>query len=259
MTAESPEAALLFNWRPPRSRKLSIALFIALSFVLHAICFYVFQIIYPTAVVLLPAPARVSLITSASEQGRTLLRWVEAEDPALASAPQRPPESRRPSPPRTPHIPSYLAEQPQLKHVPLPEVEIRAPAADPPAPIPPARRSPPQSLGRQPTRVDFSEEFAGRKASFLPEPDFVAATGETPQSVRFRVALAPDGTIRFALPLNSSGDPALDAQARHHLSMIRFRPLDAAANSPAVWGIATVAWGNDVKRPAEPSPASPGQ
>jgi hypothetical protein len=254
MSAETAEPTLLFNWRPPRSRKVSIALFIGLSALLHAVCFYAFQIIYPTAVVLLPPPARVSLITPDSEQGRALLQWIEAEDPALASAPQRPPESRFRSLPRTPHVPSYVAEQPQLKHVPLPAVQVRAPAVDPPAPILPSPRYSPRSLGQQPTGGNFSDEFAGRGAPFIPKPDFSAATRETPQAVSFRVAVVPNGTIRFALPLNSSGDPALDAQARHHQSMVRFHPLESAPDQgAAVWGIATIEWGNDIKRPSEPS------
>lgn len=254
MTAEAAEPALLFNWRPPRSRKVSIALFIALSVLVHAVCFYVFQIIYPAAVVLLPPPARVSLITPDSEQGRNLLQWVEAEDPALASAPQRPPESRRRSLPRTPHIPSYVAEQPQLKHVPLPQVQVKAPEVDPPAPIAPSSQSSPHSLGRQPTGVNFSEEFAGWGVPFIPKPDFSAGTRETPLAIRFRIAVAPDGTIRFSLPLNSSGDPALDAQARHHLSMVRFHPAESGTNqAAATWGIATIEWGNDIRRPTEPA------
>jgi hypothetical protein len=259
MTAASPEPVLLFNWRPPRPRKISIVLFIGLSVLLHAICFYVFQIVYPTAVVLLPPPARVSLITADSEQGRTLLQWIEAEDPALASAPQRPPESRRRSLPRTPHIPSYVAAQPQLKHLPFAEAANRTPPVDPPAPIPSWPHPAPRSLGPRPTRLAFSDELTARGAPFVPKADFAAATRETPQSVRFRVALAPDGTLRFALPLNSSGDPALDAQARVYLSMVRFHPLAAPANGgDALWGIATVEWGNDVARPAEPSPTPAG-
>lgn len=254
MTAETAEPVLLFNWRPPRSYKVSIALFIAFSALLHAVCFYVFQIIYPAAVVLLPPPARVSLITPDSEQGRSLLQWVEAEDPALASAPQRPPESQRRIPPRTPHIPSYMAEPPLLKHVSIPAVRVRTPEVDPPAPISSGSHPPPPSLGSRPTSVSFSDEFAGRGAPFIPRPDFSAATREPPQAVRFRVAIAPDGIIRFALPLNSSGDPALDSQARHHLSMVRFHPLEASSDqAPVIWGIATIEWGNDIKRPSEPA------
>ena len=57
---------------------------------LHALCFYVFQIIYPPAVALLPPPGRITVIAPNTEEGRVLLRWLEAEDPALASTTQPP-------------------------------------------------------------------------------------------------------------------------------------------------------------------------
>jgi hypothetical protein len=52
--------------------------------------------------------------------------------------------------------------------------------------------------------------------------------------------------------MESSGDPALDEQAREHLSLARF-PQAPASSSAAVpglaWGTATVDWGNDVAHP----------
>ncbi len=84
---------LLFSWESPRRRKMAIIAFLALSLVGHALCFYVFQIVYPPTIALLPPPARVSLITPASEEGRTLLRWIDAEDPVLAFRTQRAPEA----------------------------------------------------------------------------------------------------------------------------------------------------------------------
>jgi len=59
-----------------------LAAFLVLSLMAHALCFYVFQIVYPTPVALLPPPGRVTFITPDSEEGRTLLRWIDAEDPA---------------------------------------------------------------------------------------------------------------------------------------------------------------------------------
>ena len=58
----SPVAPLLFNWEAPRRRKVAIAGFLGASIIAHAICFYLFQIVYPPTIALLPAPARVSLI-----------------------------------------------------------------------------------------------------------------------------------------------------------------------------------------------------
>src|SRR5438093_8459644 len=127
---------LLFSWEPPRRRKVSITAFLALSLGGHALCFYIFQIVYPPTVALLPPPARVSLITPASEEGRTLLRWIEAEDPALAFTTQRPPEARLRALPKVEHIPSYLAVELALKQVPLAVVDLRIPSSQPPGPVP---------------------------------------------------------------------------------------------------------------------------
>src|SRR5258708_12703065 len=81
---------LIFTWDFPRRRNLAIAGLLVLSLIAHAACFYIFQIVYPPTMALLPPPARLTLITPDSEEGRTLLRWVQAQDPALSSHPQRP-------------------------------------------------------------------------------------------------------------------------------------------------------------------------
>src|SRR2546423_9225638 len=109
MSEPSPatERSLLFDWTPPKRPKLLIAGFLVGSIALHASCFYLFQVIYPPAVALLSPPARVSLITENSEEGRTLLHWVDAEDPALLSATIRPLESKLRALPGLSHIPSY--------------------------------------------------------------------------------------------------------------------------------------------------------
>src|SRR5213596_3595331 len=110
--SESAAEPLIFGWDSPRREKLAITIFLALSLTAHALCFYVFQIVYPPTIALLPPPARVSLITPASEEGRTLLRWIDAEDPVLAFTTQRAPEARLRALPKIGHIPSYLTLEP---------------------------------------------------------------------------------------------------------------------------------------------------
>src|SRR5256885_9623357 len=133
---------LLFSWEPPRHRQIAISTFLALSLIAHALCFYVFQIIYPTTVSLLPPPARVSVISSDSEEGRTLLRWIDAEDPALAFTTQRPPEARLRALPKPTHMPSYVATAPALKELPPPVVDLSMPTSQAPGPVPIARGAP---------------------------------------------------------------------------------------------------------------------
>jgi hypothetical protein len=259
MSAEVSPSPLLFNWQPPRPRRLAIIAFLCGSIILHGICFYLFQIVYAPAIVLLPPPARVSLITADSEEGRTMLRWVDAEDPALASATQRPPDARQRALPKVQHIPSYVAGGPKLKHAPPLVIDTRAPSVHPPGPVPAPRAVSPPVLLPIATRISFSDELSSLGKARMAPANFNASNQETPQAIRFRIAVAPNGEVRHCFPLNSSGDPALDEQARRQVVLARFAPVAAATVKPGesdVWGIATVEWGNDVARPAPVSRTS---
>ena len=263
MSAEaSSPSPLLFNWQPPRPRRLSIVAFLCGSIAFHAICFYLFQIVYAPAVVLLPPPARVNVINGDTEEGKSLLRWIDAEDPALASATQRPPDSRLRQLPRVPHVPSYEDEGPKLKHAPPFVAESRAPALHPPGPVAAAHHASPVPLGPVPTRMYFSESLTNLGAARFPETHFIATSREAPQAVQFRIAVGTDGTVRHCFAINSSGDAALDEQARQYLVMTRFAPTAPAdENAPAesvseTWGLATLEWGNDVALPVGPKDSS---
>src|SRR5207247_8335460 len=107
--SDSAAETLIFSWESPGGQKLAITIFLALSLAAHALCFYIFQIVYPPMIALLPPPARVTLITSASEEGRTLLRWIDSEDPALAFTTSRPQETNLRALLKADHVPSYSA------------------------------------------------------------------------------------------------------------------------------------------------------
>jgi hypothetical protein len=262
--ATSP--TLLFDWGPPRRRARAIVIFVLASLLLHALCFYIFQIVYPPTVVLLPPPAHVSLITAATDEGRALLRWVDAEDPALASATLRPADSKLRVLPKVQHIPSYINERAALKEPPPLVVDLRPPSAQPPGPVPTITQESKPAPALIATNVAFSEELAALGKAHFPPTKFSAATNEQPENVRFRIGVNLRGEVRFCFPLNSSGDPSLNNQARQHLALTRFfvnsprsaeSPAQAESNSETlVWGIATVEWGNDVVRPQAKSTSS---
>src|SRR5438477_10557731 len=158
---------LLFSWEPPRRRRAAITAFVALSLIAHALCFYIFQIVYPPTVSLLPPPARVSVITSNSEEGRTLLRWVDSEDPALAFTTQRPAETRLRALPKVEHIPSYLAVEPSLKQVPSPVADLRIPSSQPAGAVPFVYRQTTAASHPKDTSVLFSNELDDLSAPIL--------------------------------------------------------------------------------------------
>jgi hypothetical protein len=252
VVSESAAEPLVFSWDSPRRGKLAITLFLALSLVAHAFCFYIFQIVYPPTIALLPPPARVTFITPASEEGRTLLRWIDSEDPALAFTTRRPPEARLPALPKAEHVPSYSAIQPTLKEIPPLERDLRIPSCQAPGAVRFVRQKATRAMGAFTTSVSFSRDLDIFGAPTLPEQNFVASNEQAPQTVRFRVAINELGEIRYCFPINSSGDPALDQQSRLYVARCRFSKSAAnpgKADSFLAWGIAKMEWGNDVARP----------
>jgi hypothetical protein len=250
---------LLFSWDPPQRQKTVLASFLVLSLVAHALCFYVFQIVYPTPVVVLPPPARVTFIAPDSDGGRTLLQWIDAEDPALAFTTHLPPGASLRTLPTAGHVASYSASRPMLKDLPPLKPDLRIPSSQPPGAVRSLSRktAPATATGR--TSISFSKELDEFGAPSLPPSRFATSNKETPETLRFRVAVNDFGEIRHCFPVNSSGDPALDEQARLQVIRSRFpshRRAGGNTGPSLVWGIATVQWGSDVVRPQQASAAS---
>ena len=248
---------LVFGWERPGRGKWTIAGFLFGSFALQAIGFYLFQIVYPPAVALLRPPGRVSLIAPNSEEGRLLLGWLAAEDPALASTTQPPPDGKALVMPTIQHAPSYLARQPALKDLPPAPPTLRIPSSRPPAPVEPPR-GPAQVVPRvTPTAIRFSPELEALGSAQVPELRFTASGEESPETAQFRIAVNEHGEVRHCFVQNSSGDAALDEQARKYLALTRFSILHPPSSILAslTWGTATLEWGNDVGPSSAPNPS----
>ncbi len=250
--------ASIFDWSIGRRRKVSILSFLAGSVALHALCFYLFQIVYPVTVALAPPPARVHLITPDSEQGRALLRWIEAEDPALSSTTQRPVDSLASLPPEPAHVPSYLRTQPALKKLPTLQPDLSIPSADPPGPVRLPQNARPAVASPVATRIQFAADALTRGQPQYPPFQFSASVPETPAASQFRIAINVLGAVQYCFLEESSGDRVLDEQARQALLLCRFPavPTAASAKNQSLWTTATVQWGSDVS-PPPPRAANP--
>jgi hypothetical protein len=248
---------LVFRWERPGRGKWTLSGFLLGSLFLHALGFYLFQIVYPPAVALLPPPGRVSLIAPDTDEGRQLLRWLEAEDPALASNTQRAPDAKALVLPTIQHAPSYLGHQPTLKDLPAPPPALRIPSAHPPAPV--EKPSAPIQIitTSVSTLIRFSPELDSLIAPQTPELKFSASSREVPEAARFLIAVNEKAEVRYCLLQSSSGDAALDEQARKYLALTRFpamRNASASNGAGLTWGTATLEWGNDLLPPPSPSP-----
>ena len=231
-----------------------LAAFLVLSLMAHALCFYVFQIVYPTPVALLPPPGRVTFIAPNSEEGRTLLRWIDAEDPAVAFTTHPAPGSRSRALQKTEHLPSYSAVEPILKELPPLKPDLRVPSSRPPGAVHSIARKTASARGTARTYISFSKELDQFRPPILPQSGFATSTEEAPDTLRFRVAVNNMGEIRYCFPINSSGDPALDEQVRLQVVRSRFsqnRQTDIKSGSSLVWGMATIQWGSEIARPQQ--------
>ena len=49
LSSELATEPLLFSWDSPRRRQAAFLAFLAISLLAHAVCFYIFQVVYPPA------------------------------------------------------------------------------------------------------------------------------------------------------------------------------------------------------------------
>jgi hypothetical protein len=178
------------------------------------------------------------------------LHWLDAEDPALASQTQRPADARAFQLPKLAHVPSYLAVPPKLKALPLRRMADAAPSAMPPGPVPVAVAARPVPPLRALTVLIFSDELADLPVTH-PELKFQASLRrDAPESARFRVAVDSLGMVRYSFLEQSSGDAALDLQARQDLALCRFAVGERSRSGETLtWGTATFEFGTDLKMP----------
>jgi len=120
----------------------------------------------------------------------------------------------------------------------------------PPVPVPvaPAANSAAPVLAS--TVLIFSDEL-GELPVTRPKSVFEASSRrDAPESARFRVAVDSLGIVRYSFLEQSSGDAALDEQARHYLVLCRFARGEHSHSGDALtWATATFEFGTDLKMP----------
>jgi hypothetical protein len=141
-----------------------------------------------------------------------------------------------------------------LKELPTLKPDLRIPSSQPPTAVHFGSRKTVPIKGSARTYISFSKELDQFGAPTLFKSEFAASNEDTPEALRFRVAVNDRGEIRYCFPINSSGDPALDQQARLQVMRTRFAQDRGTSNKPEstlVWGTATVHWGSDIARPQQ--------
>jgi hypothetical protein len=236
------DSGLTFSWAGRERFSLLLFACVFFSILAHATTFFLFQVVYPQRVTIPPPESKVTFLTGATPEGEALLRWIDAEDPALvASAVGQAPTWLL----EVPYIPSYAT----VRTLPPTTVEaaptVQFPPAKPPLDIiRSADRKPALPVAVQqkaPTAIHFSGSLATRAPS-SPPPLELSVRSPTPlQTASLLIGVNEAGEVRYHFVQQSSGNPAMDTQAGEYLSRLPF----AAAASPIEWSVATVNWGDD--------------
>ncbi|HXM32433.1 MAG TPA: hypothetical protein VN921_02180, partial [Chthoniobacterales bacterium] len=148
--------------------------------------------------------------------------------------------------------PSYLTREPALKEIPAPPSDLRLPSAQPPTVVERPRSQTASAPKIVPTTLRFSAELEALGTVQSPELKFTASGHESPEVAQFRIAVNDLGEIRSCFLEKSSGDAALNEQARKYLVLCRFPAIlhpPSSILAALTWGLVTVEWGNDVVLP----------
>jgi hypothetical protein len=250
---KAPAGGTVFNFSTPEDSGFPYVLFLCVlgSFLAHAGTFFLFQVVYPQRVTI-PQPApRVSLLTPSSPENIALLRWIEAEDPALVANddPVAPPGlvdvHYKPSF-ATPRTAPLGAPAEQVKSVRFPPAVDQLSVAGHSA----AGSGLPGKLPVLPTSITFSGGLTGRPVEKNSPVDFKYHAADPADSTTALLGVTDQGEVRFVVLQRSSGDQALDELALAHLKQVTFGP----AAAPLTWGFATYSWGTDAYATASTTP-----
>lgn len=241
---------LTFPWKKPRGMFLVLPGFLALSLIAHAATFFLFQVVYPQRVSI-PRPApQVSLLLPSVPEHRSILRRIEAEDPALiATTAGAEPDGLL----EVPYRPSFAAIRTAPRAIAEATPASFFPPARPPLAIIRSAAPPPaaQALLHKPQPTTLS--IAGPlKARFPANPPTLALREKstTPlEPAEFLIGVTERGEVRYTFLQKSSGAAAIDDEAATHLRALTFLHGD----SPIAWGFVSFAWGDDAHESKPPS------
>ena len=236
---------LTFAWRRQRSSWL-LAGFIVVALFLHSAAFFLFQTIPPSRIATPRTAPAVQLLTpfapdgSPSPENVAALRWIATADPAIvARVPDVLPDGLL----NVPYRPSYLTPRTAPLGVPPEPASIQFPPARDPLSLILATPTAPAaiSVAPQATRITFSTTLAARApraAKFSP----TQRSNKPIENTRLLLGVSAQGEVRFSFQQQTSGFPALDAEADDFIRTLKFT---ASTTDAIAWGSVTFEWGDD--------------
>lgn len=242
----------LFEWPSRHHVHVLFPLMVILAIGVHAAAFLLFQVYYTPGPGKRPRPAEVYVLPAEGPAAAGLKAWLEAADPALMTHTQAlhgkeavlapveyHPRFENPSfqldVPATPSARTTLPLPSELMvGMGLTEKIERKPLVYP----------------RLPTTLDLTGGLVGRKVEQLAPIRISSAPATLPEPAILRAGLSPDGRVRHAFLVQSSGSSELDEAAIRSALQSRF-----SSGPPEVtWGEIIFLWGADLYEGKEATP-----
>ncbi|MBV9672536.1 MAG: energy transducer TonB [Verrucomicrobia bacterium] len=236
MRPEAADTPFVFDWgKENLGQRLPFLL--GMSFLGHMVCFYLFQVVYPTTTAILPRSAEVTVLDPKRSQDREIQEWAESNNPATASAPELGSDLIAKVMP--PYHPIFNNLAPELMPMSPPAAKKTGPplviAPDDLLPLRPATHdsAKPQRFETQLSIGSTLQDRAPEKVQALPP-----SRALSPATSLF-IGVGPSGSVDFVFVRQSAGSSELDQQAEKFVRNLRFRPASGAS-----WGVVTVRWGS---------------
>lgn len=243
-------ATLAFDWKRGGRWSFRVPVLVFVSLFAHALCFYVFQVVYPASERFDPAPARITLLSPGDPRSREMLRAIEDRVVYLDASTR---ETVRETPMESYSVafrPSFADFELELKTAPGAAVE--SPAADPfefesavlPEVAPAEPRDDPAAARRAPGSGEF-QVIPGdtlRDRAIVARGDWTWADARRAelegQRVVLTVCVTPQGRLQHVL-VNSGIESSLDAKIVAAARGILFAPADGGE---PLWGTLRIQW-----------------
>ncbi len=229
------EAHFIFDWRKSEWNYRLPAL-IAISLFGHIFCLYIFRVVYPTTTALLPPSAQVTVLDPNNPQDKSLLDWVEMNNPAKVSAPRFDPRLVAQLTPQ--RKPIYSGLSVELKPADASgSREDGIPSIFSSEALLPMRSRPMEAASKRMfrSRLDIASTLQSRVPESLPALPTASALSE-PTSIF--AGVNPAGEVDFIFLRQSSGIGQLDQKAEDFIRTVKFKP-----GPRRDWGVITLHWG----------------
>ncbi|HEY0790021.1 MAG TPA: hypothetical protein VGD78_03045 [Chthoniobacterales bacterium] len=227
-------APFIFDWRRPRW-DFRLPGLLLLSLLGHLVGFYLFQVVYPSATVLLPTAASVAVLNPGREPDQKVLAWADLADPGALTRPGFRPELVSRLVPK--YQPSFADARPEFAPI-VPESTDRLPPVFGPEGLLHTDKPPVQpEMLSFPSRVELDDALRSRPSVDAPP---LPPNREYLEPTVLWVGVSEAGKVAFCFPWRSSGRSEADRRADDYVRALRFRPANAFT-----WGKVRVVWGYD--------------